>query len=95
MTAADWHAPDARVLGARLFHPRAAAAGGIADGDLFVTLLSCRDAAVAFKLPAPRRSGWRAVFDTARTDADLATQLFTGGQVYPMLAQSFVLLEDA
>jgi hypothetical protein len=60
-----------------------------------VILLSSSDASVGFKLPAPRRSGWRVVFDTARMDANLSTQLFTAGQAYPMLARSFVLLEDA
>ena len=95
MTEADWHAPNARVLGARLFHPRTATSGGSTDDDLFVILVSSRDTPVRFKLPVPRRSGWRTMFDTARADADLATQLFTGGQAYPMLAQSFVLLQDA
>lgn len=57
--------------------------------------MSCRDDPVAFELPQARHNGWRTVFDTARTDAEIRTQLFAGGQAYPMLGRSFVLLEDA
>ncbi|MFO1153701.1 MAG: glycogen debranching protein GlgX [Rhodospirillales bacterium] len=94
MADADWRAPDAVVLGAQLYHPRAAVSGGPVDDDLFLALISSRYTPVAFKLPKPRRNGWRTIFDTARTGAELPTQIYSGGQAYPMQDRSFVLLED-
>jgi glycogen operon protein len=94
MKGEDWDRPNARTLGVQIF-------GGKKEGDdtyeeLYLMLLNAADHQVDFGMPQPRQRGrWRPVFDTARPDTELATLSTGGGDRYPLLPRSFVLLEDS
>jgi hypothetical protein len=92
MMVDDWNRANARCLGAELFHPNPPTAP--TPFDHFAVLVSNTDGDRPFKLPGPRQGTWHVVFDTARADADVAGRTYGGGAAYPMLARSFVLLQD-
>jgi glycogen operon protein len=93
MTNADWNAPNARCLGAMLFGSRPAAASD--EYDLFVLLLNGDSGPISFKLPEPMPEGrWKPMFDTARPGIEEGEAIYDGGQQYPLLARSVVLLTD-
>jgi glycogen operon protein len=92
MLTSDWNRPNAHCLGAELFQPNPPTAP--TPFDHFVVLASNLDGPQAFRLPAPRQGQWRVLFDTARPDAEVAQKPYARGETYPMLARSFVLLQD-
>ncbi len=90
----EWSSPSARCLGMEVYHDGAVALGEPgADGQHFVMLLNAHDGPVSFKLPQARlAAAWRRVFDTARSNEKSST--FRGGETYPLLERSFVVLHD-
>jgi glycogen operon protein len=94
MTVADWTAANARFLGAHLFGPHQLTVEG--HFDSFLMLLNGHDHQIRFRLP-PTRVGkqWRLIFDTARPGEEKSAPRQASNPGYPLLARSFVLLQDA
>ena len=94
MSTEDWHLPHNRCLGAQLFDRKS----GGPDGDkdvMFAMLLSAHDHSISFPLPEARLPGqWKPVFDTARSGIEGTDVTYESNQEYPLLAHSFVLLQN-
>ncbi len=97
MTVDDWNKPDAKFLGAQLFDAQLSdtepGSSGGDSGDLFLMLLNAHDYTISFRLPDARPGGrWKPRVDTARTGVENTDETHEGGNTYPVLARSFVLL---
>ncbi len=104
MDDADWHRPNAHVLGARMF---ALAADPKGEAELFMVLMNGGGGDVSFVLPEPKLSQrWQVIFDTARAETLRAPAKQKGSragrghpgyghnEAYPLAGRSFVLLQD-
>jgi glycogen operon protein len=92
LTSHEWGLPFARCLGMEVYRdgqPRT----GEGVGQHFLMLLNGHDGPVPFKLPEARlAAAWTRVFDTGRIEKQSGS--FRGGESYPLVDRSFVVLHD-
>jgi glycogen operon protein len=92
LTSHEWGLPFARCLGMEVYRdgrPRT----GEGVGQHFLMLLNGHDGPVPFKLPEARlAAAWIRVFDTGRIEKQSGS--FRGGESYPLMDRSFVVLHD-
>jgi glycogen operon protein len=92
LTSHEWGLPFARCLGMEVYRdgrPRT----GEGVGQHFLMLLNGHDGPVPFKLPEARLAAvWIRVFDTGRVEKQSGS--FRGGESYPLMDRSFVVLHD-
>jgi glycogen operon protein len=92
MTSKEWGLPFARCLGMEVYRDSQSPSG---DGvsQHFLMLLNGHDGPVSFKLPEARlAAAWTRVFDTGRIEDPSGS--FRGGESYPLVDRSFVVLHD-
>jgi isoamylase len=92
LTDKEWSVPFARCLGMKVYRDGLPLSGN-GVGQHFLMLLNSHDGSISFKLPeAKLTAAWVRVFDTGRIEEEGGS--FRGGESYPLLHRSFVVLRD-